>query len=109
MPTVLEAAGTSYPDKHKEHPVTPLEGKSLIPVFKEDTAAPRVLFWEHQGNKAARQGDWKAIQSDGMEWQLFDLSQDPTESTDLSEQQPERLAGLKALWQAWAKRCSVLR
>jgi arylsulfatase A-like enzyme len=109
MPTVLEAAGTSYPAEHKEHPVTPLEGKSLIPVFKEDTAAPRDLFWEHQGNKAARLGDWKAIQSDGMEWQLFDLSQDPTETTDLSEQQPERLAGLKAQWQAWAKRCNVLR
>lgn len=109
MPTILEATGATYLDEHKGISVTPPAGKSLLPAFKEDTVTPRDLFWEHQGNRAVRQGDWKAVRSDKMEWQLYDLSQDPTETTDLSKENPERLAELKALWQTWAERCNVLR
>lgn len=109
MPTILAATGATYPEEHKGTLVKPPEGMNLIPVFREDSVTPRDLFWEHQGNKAARRGDWKAVRSDKMQWQLYDFSQDPTETKDISEQQPERLATLKALWHTWSERCNVLR
>ena len=109
MPTILEATATRYPETFKDQSVTPVEGISLMPVFEKDSNMPRELFWEHQGNKAVRQGHWKAIRSGKTDWQLFDLSADPTEEDDLAMQHPQRLEQLKSLWQEWARRCHVLK
>lgn len=51
-PTCLTAAGL---------PVKNMEGESLLPVFAKDSAKPRTLFWEHEGNRAVRQGDFKLV------------------------------------------------
>ena len=34
MPTFLELAGGKYPAKHKGQAIQPVEGKSLVTVFK---------------------------------------------------------------------------
>jgi arylsulfatase A-like enzyme len=88
MPTILAATGATCPEEHKGTVVKPPEGMNLILVFREDSVTPRDFFWEHQGNKAARRGDCKAVGSDKMQWQLYDLSQDLTETKDLSKENP---------------------
>jgi arylsulfatase A-like enzyme len=110
MPTLVEITGATYPETFAGNPVHPMEGQSLAPLFRADTdAAPRVLFWEHMGNKAVRRGNWRLIQARGKSWQLFDLSSDPTETTDLAGQQPGLVDELKTLWREWAERSQVLR
>ena len=41
-------------------------------------------------------------------WELYDLDADRTESKDLAAEQPQRVAELRAHYDAWATRCGVL-
>ena len=65
------------------------------------------MFWEHQGNKAVRHGDWKAVAEGRGAWELYDLRMDRAESRNLAAQNPAKVRELGALWQDWAARCGV--
>lgn len=109
VPTCLAAAGTTYPAKLGERELTPCTGQSLLSVFADDTLPPRPLFWEHEGNRAVRLGNWKlVVKGKTGPWELYDMQRDRTELTDLAAEQPERVAEMAALWQAWAERSQVL-
>ena len=42
--------------------IQPLEGKSLVPILAgKQRAGYQSLFWEHEGNRALRQGKWKLV------------------------------------------------
>jgi hypothetical protein len=86
----------------------PLPGQSLVPSFTHTETTPRTLFWEHEGNRAVRQGDWKLVAHRDAPWELYDLRKDRTEMHDRSGEQPERVAELKSLWDAWAAKSGVL-
>jgi arylsulfatase len=107
MPTVLEVAGATYPKEYHGHAITPVEGKSLLPVLKGGSIDQGPLFWEHEGNRAARIGDWKLVAGNREKWQLYDVAHDRTELHDLSSSQPDKVAELKSAYEAWAKRCGV--
>lgn len=55
---------------------------------------------KHREQRALVRGDWKYLQVDGAEF-LFDLGTDVRERANLALRQPERLAELRAAWQAW--------
>jgi arylsulfatase A-like enzyme len=63
--------------------------------------------WEHEGNKAVRQGGWKGLAKGRGAWELYDLKSDRTETRNLAAQHPEKTRELAALWEAWAERCGV--
>ncbi len=117
MPTFLEVSGAVYPKEYKGQPITPLEGRSLLPILNEKSPelTPRVMCWEQYEYKAVRVGDMKAVFSpEGRydklgsgQWELYDLAKDRTESQNLAAKQPERLKELIAHWDAWAARCQV--
>ncbi len=109
MATCLDVAGAGYPRDYKGEEITPLEGKSLLPVF-EGRGRPghKALFWEHEGNRAVRQGKWKLVAANGGPWELYDLEADRTELNNLAAERPEKVSELKALYEAWATRCGVL-
>jgi arylsulfatase A-like enzyme len=110
MPTLVELTAATYPQAFRGNPITPMQGRSLAPLFRADSEAPpRDLFWEHMGNKSVRRGQWRAVQSDKQPWRLFDLSRDPTETTDLATQNPARLDELKTAWRDWCQSSNVLR
>jgi arylsulfatase len=99
MPTLVGITAATYPETFRGQPVKPMEGRNLAPLFAANAETPpRVLFWEHMGNKAVRSGNRKAVQS-----------ADPTETNDIAADEPDRLNELKTLWRAWAKRSNVLR
>ena len=109
MPTFLEAAGANYPNKFQNNEIVPLEGKSLLPILKKQSAiAERPLFWEHEGNRAVRLGKWKLVAEHKKNWELFDLEKDRSELNDLAATEPEKVRQLSELYEAWAKRCGVL-
>lgn len=66
------------------------------------------IYWEHEGNRAVRQGDWKLVSRYPDRWELFNLKQDRTELRNLAEAEPERTREMIGLYEAWAKRSNVL-
>ena len=108
MPTLVELSGAAYPEEAGGKAIVPMEGESLVSLFKNDSEAPRELFWEHLGNKAVRSGDWKAVTRTDKPWKLYNLATDPTETRDLAKAEPGKATELAAIWKAWAKRCGVL-
>jgi arylsulfatase len=106
LPTFLDAAGARYPAGGD---VPPAEGVSLLPAMRGRRLRPRPLFWEHEGNRAVRDGRWKAAALDpGGKWELYDMERDRTEMHDLAARHPERTRAMAAQWERWAKRTGAL-
>jgi arylsulfatase A-like enzyme len=109
MPTFLDMAGAQYPTTFKGRPVTPVEGRSLLPTFQgRQRQGHEVLYWEHQGNRAVRKGEWKIVAEGNGPWELYDLSKDRIESNNLAARHPEKVKELADLYDVWAARCGVV-
>ena len=108
MPTFIEVSGAEYPKEFKDHEIQPMAGMSLVPFFSACQTISRTLFWEHEGNRAIRDGRWKLVGSAGMPWELYHIAQDRTELKNLVMTNPEKYAELKAKWDAWADDVGVI-
>ncbi len=110
MATCLDAAGAAYPAEHGGTALVPLEGASLVPLLTGGTLErTKPLVWEHEGNRAIREGDWKLVAKGPRgAWELYDLANDRTESQNLAATEPGRVKDLAAKWEAWGKRAHVL-
>ena len=108
LPTLVEVSGASYPQAFGDTPILPLEGRSLVPAFRNETLQREAMYWEHEGNAAVRVGSMKLVRKGrGGAWELYDLAADRTEQHDLAAAQPKMAADLAARWQAWAQRAHV--
>lgn len=47
------------------------ESCSLAPVFGNGTIDRDALYWEHEGNRAIRVGDWKLVAMHGKPWEAY--------------------------------------
>ncbi len=103
--TVFDVAGQTYPTAFDNRVVTPIAGKSLLPVLKGDMrAGHESLCWATSGSKAVRMGGWKLVALPGKPWELYDLKIDRTELHDLASQQPERVATMTKVFETWRQR-----
>ena len=96
--TMLAAAGVAPAASH------PLDGLDLAPLFADPAWAPaRDLHWRmlHRQQRATRSGPWKYLRVEDHDY-LFDLSRDARERANLARTEPERLAAMRARWEAWA-------
>jgi arylsulfatase len=110
MATCVDAAGVSYPKEYKGQKIKPMEGKSMLPLLVQNKPVQReALYWEHEGNRAIRQGKWKLV-AKGKEgkWELYDVEADRSELRDLAGEQPQRVKEMADMWQAYAERTSVI-
>lgn len=115
LPTCLDAAGATYPAERAGHAIDPYQGVSLLSVLngapvKRDTP----LCWEHEGNRAIRDGRWKLVSEypgswKGVRryahqgrWELYDMAVDRTETRDLAASCPDRVQRMAQTWQHWA-------
>jgi arylsulfatase len=109
MPTFVDVAGAKYPTKYKGHKIQPMEGRSLRAWFGEgESIEPRTLFWEHEGNRAVRDGDWKLVGTSRGPWELYHIAKDRTELNNVAELFPDKFTSLQAKWDAWAEKVNVL-
>jgi len=116
VPTLLDACGVEIPASLK------LDGISLLPLLKGEIQAlpKRFLFIQsHRGDvpelgracairgprhKLVQAAGWPAgPMRDPHKWELFDLAADPGERSDLTTADPERVAEMKAAYEAWFK------
>ncbi|MEL6103024.1 MAG: arylsulfatase [Pseudomonadota bacterium] len=109
MPTLLDAAGVAYD-------AGALYGRSILPVLAGETTETRgadeVFGGEVSGNASLYRGNWKLVRTalprGDFTWRLFDLSVDPGETNDLSGENPELFAEMRAEYEAYASETGVL-
>ncbi len=114
MPTLLELADVTYPEQFKGKKIHPFIGKSLLPLLKGDPDSTHLsegYGWELFEMKAYIEGKWKILrlpQPMGTgTWQLYDLENDPSETTDLSSQFPDIKNELMNAWNNYANKNDV--
>ncbi len=107
MPTVVEIVGAKYPETRGGKEIHAMEGKSLLAAIEGRAFERPALFWEHEGNRAVRVGDWKMVAGFGEKWQLYNIALDRAEMKNLAGANAEKVAELKRLYEGWAKRCGV--
>jgi arylsulfatase len=124
MATCLELAGADYPIERNGVAIPAHSGASLVPAFLgEAPAAPQLVVWEHEGNRAVRLDNWKAVSwysqprgyvnqkvGEGRRtgpWELYDLANDRCERNDLARDEHRRLRDLVEIYEDWAVRTHV--
>lgn len=91
LPTMVDLAG----DK-----TTGLAGRTISPAFATDGSVTRdYLYFNHNHNRAIRQGDWKLVAiGDEGPWELYNLSDDRAEQKNQAAAQPGRATKMAAKW-----------
>jgi arylsulfatase len=116
MPTLLDVAGAEYPGKFNGNKIKTLSGVSLKPALAGKSLERKSpLFFEHEDNAAIMMDNWKLVGSkvsvpggpDTSKWELYNLSEDRTETRDLSTDMPELRERLANQWLEWANKVSV--
>lgn len=109
MATCVDVAGVEYPKQRDGRNIQPMEGVSLRPLFEgKGIQRNQPLFWEHEGNRAVREGRWKLVSKEKQPWELYDMERDRTELHDLSGAEPAKVKELAAQWDVYAARAQVL-
>ena len=109
MATCVDLSGAKYPTMLDGKPITPLQGVSLQPSFTgKDLNRKEPLFWEHEGNRAIRTGQWKLVAKGATgPWELYDLESDRTETNNVATAHPDRVKEMADTWEAWALKAKV--
>lgn len=108
LPTCLEAAEVEFPTEFRGQTAIQPDGRSILSAVTGKVLPERPFYWEHYGRRAVYKDGWKLV-ADGANspWKLYNLTNDPTEQSDLSQQFPERADALQRDWTHWAKQNHV--
>lgn len=110
MATCLDLAGAKYPKGYNGNEIIPLEGKSLVSIFKEGKRKGHdYLGFEHFREKAFISKDgWKIVQpGDNKPWELYNLNDDRTELRNVADKNKKIVDKMVKEYQKWAERCLV--
>ena len=128
VPTVIEVAGLQQPAVVDGIPQSPIEGTSFAYTFDAANAGEpsrhRTQYFEMMGEYALYHEGWSLVDKvkrpswDVMgaadpapatpEWELYDLSKDWTQNTDLAAKMPEKVKELETIWWREARKYGVL-
>jgi arylsulfatase A-like enzyme len=107
LPTICATAGI------ESSAFEETDGLNLLPHILQGRQLPRdAIFWHFPHYRGAdvvpysiiRKGEWKLIKRyQGSEFELFNLKNDLSETRELSERYPEKVAELNADLEAWLK------
>ncbi len=110
MPTISEAAHAEYPLVYNGNAIIPYQGVSLIDAICNNRELARDDYYvEHIGNRAmVEDSKWKIVRYGRRNWQLFDIVDDRTETTNLADSLPQFTKQLADKWEKWAWKAKVL-
>ncbi|MEM1132393.1 MAG: sulfatase [Pseudomonadota bacterium] len=101
MPTIAAAAGAALPSDVE------IDGRDIFALTRQggaDAWTRETLFWINGHYQVVRHGDWKLQvndrPTDGLQYWLYNLAEDPTEQNNLVKREPEKAQELLALLQA---------
>lgn len=98
MPTLGELVSTEVPND--------IDGISFLPTLlgKDNQENHEFLYWEfpaQKGQQAVRMGAWKAVRKNifkgNMTLELYNLENDPSETTDVALKYPEIVSEIEAI------------
>jgi arylsulfatase A-like enzyme len=116
LPTTIALTGTKIPEVINGYKQDPVQGIDLSYSFRDSVAPSKrtLQYYEIAGNRAIYKDGWKAeaYHNDGKsfdndKWQLFHLSEDWSESSDLASKNPEKLAELKEVFHQEAAKYNI--
>jgi arylsulfatase len=126
VPTILEATGIKAPEMVNGIPQKPIEGVSMMYTFdKANADAPTkhdTQYFEMVGNRAIYHDGWVAATTPPVppwmlgakmpalsdyNWELYNITNDYSEFSDLSTQYPDKLKELQALFLTEAAKYQV--
>nr|WP_231663729.1 arylsulfatase [Pseudanabaena sp. 'Roaring Creek'] len=123
-PTILEAVGIKEPKLVNGTKQKPIEGTSLVYSFDDPATASthKTQYFEMLGNRAIYDRGWVAAARHGRlpwervsnttfdedKWELYHIDRDFSESQDLAQEHPQKLAELQGLFLKEAKKYQVL-
>jgi arylsulfatase len=138
VPTILDALGIEPPEIIRGVAQSPIEGVSFTASFDDPSAPTEhtTQYFEMFGHRAIDHDGWRAVcpwpgvnfteaakkgrafgspigpdELDELEtegWELYQITEDPTESHDVAAEHPEKLRELVALWWVEAGKYKVL-
>ncbi len=129
VPTILEATGIQAPVMVNGVAQRPVEGVSLLYTFdKANANAPSTRttqYFEMQGDRAIYHNGWVAATTPpqgpwlmgvgtlpevvhGYKWELYDITNDFSEYTDLAAKMPDKLRDMQDLFMVEAAKYNVL-
>ena len=119
-PTIMEAVGIEVPEEYHGVPQQPMDGVSMMYSFNDPAAPNRKerQYYEMFGNRAIWVDGWKAVTLHANRmpwelgvvqpfeedpWELYNTAEDFSESTNLAEENPEKLQELIGIFEeeAW--------
>ena len=102
LPSILDLLQLDYPDER------PLDGISLLPILSQEvTLRDQPIGFQSAKQIAWHENDFKIYSSNqGKSWELYNLANDPSESHDLSDREPERLKSMVSKAKKWVESCS---
>ena len=129
VPTILQATGISSPATLNGIKQRPFDGVSMTYTWdKANANAPSkrtTQYFEMLGNRAIYNDGWVAATTPanlpwelssatppdvitGYKWELYNVKDDPTQSSDLAAKMPAKLKQMQALFYSEAKKYNVL-
>ncbi|HEX6133192.1 MAG TPA: arylsulfatase [Longimicrobiales bacterium] len=112
-PTFVELAGATYPD---DGSVRPMEGESMAALLAGEASAVHdadyVTTLLHGGRAFIRRGPWKLVTLeppvDESAFELFNVDDDPGETTNLAAVHPDIHRELLELWRTERARLGIV-
>ncbi len=116
-PTILSLAGVPRPgERYAGRPVQPMTGRDLTPLLSGEVSRvygpDDAVGYELTGHAALFQGDYKLVVNqpplgDGQ-WRLFNIVEDPGETTDLAALHPARFQRMLSRYDGFRRDNGVL-
>ena len=102
VPTLFEITGVKGHGAGEEHDPPMRPGRSMMSAMVDSTQIqPRELWWNHDGNRAIRSGNWKLVAAgEGAPWELYDLANDRSEQKNLAAINTKLTQRLSGRWEA---------
>jgi arylsulfatase len=103
MTTFVDITGAKYPEEFNNQKIVPMQGISLLPVFKGEKAErEKPIFWEWNRGQAVYSNGFKIVkQGTDRPWDLYDIKNDPTEINNLAKEKPEKVKELDLMFKEW--------
>lgn len=135
VPTVLDVLGIEPPTQIKGVTQAPIQGHSFAHVFDNPKADSHheVQYFEMMGHRSIYHNGWRAVcpwpgtsfveaglpfgapidaakltELDAKGWELYDLTKDPTETTNIAAENRPKLIEMIAQWYVEAGKYNVL-
>jgi arylsulfatase len=116
MPTILDIARVRHPAEVGDSSLFPMKGRSMAGVLSGESEtvyeAGALIAGEMGGGRWISDGTHKAVlvahpYGDGL-WELYNIAEDPGESRNIAEANPDLLERLVAAWDEYAADVGVV-